>query len=150
MISLAFFAGAKAQHSVSSPHPDLNIKITRAAEASGVLVVDMLITNMGKECSVTFFTDDSENRTAAYDDDGNSYLSHANAKFKMGLQSVALNSWPAIITFPQDIPLKVRLQIEKIDPKATKMSLIKILMRSDDLGLRDKFIQIRNLEFERQ
>ena len=109
----------------------------------------MLITNMGKECSATFYTDDRENRTAAYDDEGNSYLSHANAKFKMGLQSVALSS-PATITFPQDIPLKVRLQIEKIDPKATKMSLIKILMRSEDLGLRDKFIQIRNLEFERQ
>lgn len=150
MTCLAFFAGAKAQHSVSSPHPDLNIKITRAAEASGVLVVDMVITNLGKESKVRLGRENCGNAgSSAYDDEGNSYLQMQNAKITIGLQTVGLEEG-TFITFPQDIPLKVRLQIEKIDPKATKMSLIKIYTDSDALGIKDKYIQIRNLEFERQ
>ncbi len=135
-----------AQVKVESPHPDLDIKVTRCAYASGTVVVDMVITNFGQEETIGFFG--SYNNATAYDDDGNQYTS-SNSKISTGLLSIGLRDGQTDVTFPQDIPMKFRIEIQKVNTNATKFSLLKIPVQSrGTMALnRDKPIQIRNLEW---
>ena len=146
--------GLFAQHRIESPHPDLSVKISRCVEASGTVVVDMVMTNLGKDDIIRFGFTPLMGPFEAYDDEGNVYKT-TNTKISFGLVSLGLSDDGFVdITFPQDIALKVRLQVEKVDKNASKFSLIKMPVSSVSsnrpLALSDKLIQIRNLEFERQ
>jgi len=131
-----------AQIKVESPHPDLNIQVRRAVESSGTVVVDMVITNFGKEEPIKFCLGNLT-ESVAYDDEGNEYKSMlmGNPNRQLGLFQE--------ITFPQDVPIKVRLQIDEVDAYATKFSIIKIVAESyKAMNLsKKKPIVIRNLEF---
>lgn len=133
-----------AQVKIESPHPDLNIKITRCACANGIVVVDMLLTNYGADVK----TDPRDIYMEAYDDEGNAYNSK-NAKFKCGLASGSLNN--VDFALPQDVPLKFRMQIEGVSTNATKLTLLRFPLfysNKNSMGIgKDNPIIIRNLEW---
>ncbi len=135
---------ANAQVKIQSPHPDLDIKITRCAYASGTVVIDMVITNFGIEEQV--YT--SRSQVVMYDDEGNSY-SDQNSKIEFGFPNKGL-SWNGTFIFPQDIPLKFRIQMGSISANASKFALMKFGIKSEKgaMGLTyDKPLQFRNLEW---
>ncbi|MFR9652031.1 MAG: hypothetical protein SNG35_08425 [Rikenellaceae bacterium] len=137
-----------AQVLIESPHPDLDVKITRCSYASGTVVIDMVLTNYGDETSF----DSRGSAVQIYDDEGNAYTS-SNTKILLGLTSLGLGTSKQII-LPQDIPLKFRLQIEGISPKASKFTLVKFPPHyggsENIMGFdRSKAIMIRNLEWSK-
>lgn len=137
---------ANAQVKIESPHPDLDVKVTRCAYASGTVVIDMLITNFGAEEKVAFRGSDYD--STAYDDEGNQY-NKINSKISIGLASQTLSNKMVILPLPQDIPLKFRMQITNVSEAATKFPLVKICTSSKgalDLNV-EKPIVIRNLEW---
>ncbi len=139
---------ANAQVKIESPHPDLDVKITRCAYASGAVVIDMVVTNFGSDEEIRFHGTSSPSAAAAYDDDGNVYKYGGNTHISLGLISEGLGFSPTII-LPQDIPLKFRVQLEHIQTNATKFILLKIPVESDgamDLSF-ERPIVIRNLEW---
>lgn len=144
LLTLCFASfGAMAQVRVESPHPDLEVKITRCAYATGTVVIDMLITNFGAEERICF----NQNQISAYDDEGNLYNIN-NSKIILGVTNMGLSTRPEVV-FPQDIPLRFRVQLDKISANASKFSLLKFGMESRGaMALKyDKPTQIRNLEW---
>lgn len=135
---------AKAQVQVQSPHPDLSIKVTRCAMANDIVIIDMVMTNFGKDVK----TDIRVNNISAYDDEGNSYTMKS-AKIKWGLISEGINN--GNFTLPREIPLKFRLQIEGVDSNASKFVLLKFPIfdsSNNAMGIgKSNPIQIRNLEW---
>lgn len=132
-----------AQVKISSPHPDLNIKVTRCAYSSGTVVIDMIITNYGSEERLW----GTRSEVVAYDDEGNLYNSNVS-RISMGVTNTGLST-TFNADFPQDIPLKFRLQLDKISANASKFSLLKFGLESrGSMSLRyDKPTQFRNLEW---
>lgn len=139
-----------AQVKIESPHPDLDIKITRCAYASGTVVVDMVITNFGNDDEIKV----EDYSISMYDDEGNSYNKN-NSKILFGFPNIGLKSgnhpYGFSGVFPQDIPLKFRIQFGSISANASKFSLVKIGLKSNGvLALRnEKPLVIRNLEWEK-
>lgn len=135
---------ANAQVRIESPHPDLDVKITKCTSVSGNVLVDMIITNYGAEEEITFAAY-SHGNSAAYDDDGNIYESN---EFRCKIGSGKLYSYARTI-FPTDIPLKVSMQINGISSNATKLLLIKLEVNSNgSMSLNNKKpIVIRNIEW---
>ncbi|MFI3278044.1 MAG: hypothetical protein SNH13_03995 [Rikenellaceae bacterium] len=132
-----------AQVKIESPHPDLGIKVTRCAYANGTVVIDMLITNFGTEERII----SSFRQVSAYDDEGNMY-NGSTSKIEMGVTNTGLDNGFDVV-FPQDVPLKFRLQIDKISVNASKFALLKFGVESHgSMSLKtDKPIQFRNLEW---
>ncbi len=140
---------ANAQVKIESPHPDLDIKITRCAYANGTVIVDMVITNFGNDEKLRLGC----NEVLAYDDEGNMYDGHlrsqTNTKVTMGLMSVKSLYTHSEALYPQDIPLKFRLQLENISSNASKFALLSMGFTSNGtMGLNgEKPIKVRNLEW---
>lgn len=149
IVALITVFGANAQVKIQSPHPDLDVKVTRCAYASGTVVIDMVITNFGTEEKISFLGSSSNAATTAYDDEGNQYTQN-NSKISVGLVSQGLTTYCQDIILPQDVPLKFRMQITKVSDVATKFPIVKLVAESSRgvMGLsRDKPIVIRNLEW---
>ncbi|MFR9540011.1 MAG: hypothetical protein SNI49_07620 [Rikenellaceae bacterium] len=137
---------ANAQVKIESPHPDLDIKITRCAYASGTVVIDMVLTNFGADTNF----DARGSFVSAYDDEGNAYTND-NMKIKLGLTSQPMAGSKNFV-LPQDVPLKFRLQLEGISANASKFALVKFPPHyggsDNNMGLDTKKpIAIRNLEW---
>ncbi len=144
---------ANAQVKIESPHPDLDVKITRCAYANGIVVIDMLITNFGVNEDVRFSGTSSHRsyKTTAYDDDGNQY-GYGNTDVSAGFTNEKLYNgmFGSGGVFPQDIPLKFRFQITNINPNATKFTLLSIPVESNgamNLRSEESRLIIRNLEW---
>lgn len=136
---------ANAQVKIESPHPDLDIQITRCAYASGTVVIDMVITNYGSDQTFTFQgAGRNATLTTAYDDEGNQYTG-SNSRIQVGLTSQGLSSYLSHCDLPQDVPMKFRVQIEKVNNQAAMFKLLKIgfYQKVGD----SKPIVIRNLEW---
>ena len=138
---------ANAQVKIQSPHPDLNIRVTRCSYASNMVVIDVVVTNLGAEDTICFWT----GSCIAYDDEGNSYEGDRNGSVSKIIHETPSNRLSAMdneVTFPQDIPIKYRFQIKNISTNATKISLLKLGVTSRGaLSLKwGEPIQIRNLE----
>ncbi len=139
---------ANAQVKIESPHPDLSVKITRCAYASGTVVIDMVITNYGMDEDLLFQSGLIHARyISMYDDEGNSYNSD-NSDMYFGFPNKGLGLSAGGV-FPQDVPLKFRFQFSNISPNASKFTLVKIGISSRGaMGLSvDRPLVIRNLEW---
>lgn len=141
-----------AQVKIESPHPDLDVKIKRCTYASGTVIIDMLITNFGPDATVVFTNTSTSNRgvVVAYDDEGGAYSYDGNDELKMGISSGGLKRvFNNKFSFPQDIPLKLRVQFPKIDANASKFTMLKIPVESSgEMSIsRGSAIVIRNLEW---
>ncbi len=141
--TLVVALSANAQVKIQSPHPDLDVKITRCANANGTVVVDMVITNFGIDEEIRL----EESWIKMYDDEGNSY-DNENSKIRFGFPNKEI-VWRGKFAFPQDIPLKFRIQFGDISNHASSFSLIKMGISSNGaMGLsEDKPLLIRNLEW---
>ncbi len=140
---------ANAQVKIESPHPDLDIKITRCAYASGTVVIDMVITNFGPDEVLGL----RDGNVSAYDDDGNGYNGN-NSEIRYGFVNQGLKragggSSTPTFAFPQDVPLKFRIQLSNINNYATKFSLLSIGFSSQKIMGLDvkKPLKFRNLEW---
>jgi len=146
VVMLMALAG-KAQHRVDTPHPDLKVEVKRAVVSNGIAVIDLLITNFGAEEVICFRSENGNDcLSLAYDDEGNQYC------MLLGTPNKALTDYKIDVAFPPNIPLKFRLQINKLDSLASKFSLIKIVADSrGPMGLKwEKPITIHNLELTKQ
>lgn len=131
-----------AQHKVESPHPDLKVEIKRAVESTGTAVIDLLITNKGPEEHFSFQAEYS----TAYDDEGNQY------EILLGIPNKKISAREVGFLIPQNIPVKLRVQVEKVDPSASKFLMVKISVNSNgSMGLRyEKPIVLRNIDLVKQ
>ncbi len=116
-----------AQIKIQSPHPDLEVEITRCSGANGTVIIDMVITNFGREENINF----NSRNINIYDDEGNAYNTE-NARILFGLTGSGMET-NKTYTFPQDLPLKFRLQIDDVSPRASKLTLLKVGMSSNGL-----------------
>ncbi|MFI3258626.1 MAG: hypothetical protein R3Y16_00855 [Rikenellaceae bacterium] len=141
----AFVVCVNAQTKIEPQHPDFNFKITRCAQANGTVVIDVVITNYGAEESIYI----DRNNISAYDDEGNIYT-RGNSGILMGATNMGLNDYSKIV-FPQDIPIKFRIQLDKINTNASKFALLKLGFESKGAMALDpkKPLQIRNLEWNK-
>ncbi len=141
---------ANAQVKIESPHPDLDVKITRCAYTSGTVIIDLVITNFGIEDEICFMTVKPGNHSATfmYDDEGNSYSAN-DTEILFGTPNKQLKGGWVRNSFPQDIPIKYRVQFDGINSNASKFTLVKIGLSSNGpLSLNvDKPLIIRNLEW---
>ncbi len=146
VVAMAAIFNTNAQIKVESPHPDLDIQVKRCANSSGTVVIDMIITNFGQEETLRFYG--SSSGGTAYDDDGNQYTS-SNSRISLGLLSIGLDPDRPYVTLPQDIPMKFRIEVQKVKPNATKFMLLKIPVESSGaMALKkEKPIQFRNVEW---
>lgn len=145
VVAMIAVFSANAQVKIESPHPDLDVEITRCAYSSGTVVVDMVVTNFGKDEMVRFRG--SLIGAIAYDDDGNQY-DKSNSTISVGLTSSKLLANTADVTLPQDVPLKFRVEIQDVSSNATKLMMLKIpLVSQGAMGLKGKSLVIRNLEW---
>jgi len=149
VIALLMSIGVNAQHKITSPHPDLSIKVSRCVEANGTVILDLMITNLGNEEEIRFWGNATSPGTIAYDDEGNIY----DSTISVGSPSKSLSGNRTYIVFPTDVPIKFRIQIDKVDPNATKIAVLKLKTSSSGaMGLDQNkhVIQLQNIEFERK
>ncbi|MFR9540012.1 MAG: hypothetical protein SNI49_07625 [Rikenellaceae bacterium] len=139
---------ANAQVKIVSPHPDLEVKVTRCACANGTLIIDLLITNYGETEDINICANDVK----LYDDEGNQYNSQSN-KILMGFPNQGLHTKENCVgpsyELPQDVPLKYRFQIDGVKSSASKIVLFSAGFHSREALSLDskKPLQIRNLEW---
>ncbi len=141
---------ASAQVKIESPHPDFGVKVTRCVNTSGTVIIDMVITNYGVDEEVRFMDVKPGNHSAtfAYDDEGYSYSAN-DTEILFGTPNKPLRGGWVKETFPQDIPIKYRVQFSGINANASKFTMVKIGISSGGpLSLDvDKPLIIRNLEW---
>ncbi len=138
---------ANAQVKIESPHPDLEVKISRCSVAGGKVVIDMVLTNYGSDANLCAIN----SHVTAYDDEGNTY-DRKNTSIVLGPTSHELKVSNKY-TLPQDVPLKFRIQIDGISADASKLALLKFApnsVRTADSSMNldwDDYVVIRNLEW---
>lgn len=152
-IIMIIAAQMNAQVRVSSPHPKLEIKLKRAVEASGTLVIDLVLTNYDNDAKIWLCgSNGGYGQAIANDDEGNQYSYESNfGKILLGYPS-KLYDGNIYLSLIKEIPVKYVVQIESVDKNATKMLKIRIPVGHESGGLgmdRGKFIEISNLEFEK-
>lgn len=140
---------ASAQVKIESPHPDLDIQVKRCAMASGTVVIDLLVTNYGDEEVVTFLGS-YNNRSTAYDDEGNKYANEESS-IKVWFSGESLTFRHHNVVLPREVPIKARIQVDKVSPQASKFLLLKFGVESKGaMALNvSKPIQIRNLQWSK-
>jgi len=153
IISLIFVAiCSNAQHKIQTPHPDLDVKLKRAVEANGILVIDLLITNYGsRDENITFEGSSMYYTTSiAFDDEGNQYKGGSSISYSVGGEEVYHGTTNVVLS--PEVPVKFRVQIEKVDPYAKAITQLKICCYSrGSMGLeRERPIVIKNLEFTKR
>ncbi len=121
----ALLSSVGLRYKIQSPHPDLDVEITRCVNANGMVLIDMVITNESSAAADILF---SARNITIYDDEGNSYNSN-NSRILFGFPNMSLETQKSF-SFPQDIPLKFRLQVDAISGKASKLSLINVGLSS--------------------
>ncbi len=140
---------ANAQVKIESPHPDLDIQVKRCAMASGTVVIDLMVTNYGEEEIVTFLGSYND-RSTAYDDEGNKYANEESS-IKVWFSGESLTNRYHRVVLPSEVPIKARIQIDKVSPQASKLLLLKLGVESKGaMALNvSKPIQIRNLQWSK-
>ncbi len=140
---------ANAQVKIESPHPDLDIQVKRCAMASGTVVIDLMVTNYVEEEIVTFLGSYND-RSTAYDDEGNKYANEESS-IKVWFSGESLTNRYHRVVLPSEVPIKARIQIDKVSPQASKLLLLKLGVESKGaMALNvSKPIQIRNLQWSK-
>lgn len=156
MAVLVACVSVNAQVRVSSPHPKLEVKLKRAVEASGTLVIDLLLTNYDNDAEIWLCGSNGGYGAAiANDDEGNQYSYESKlGKIMLGYPS-NLKDGNIFLSLLKETPVKYVIQIEGVDRNAAKMIKIRIPVGHSSGGLgmdrdREKYIEISNLEFEKR
>lgn len=125
---------------IVSPHPDLDIQVTRCITAGNTIIMDFILTNHTVDTRIDF----NSNSTIAFDNLGNQYT-------KIGVSAGGEGQWKTKILCPTDVPIKGRMQLEGIRQDATLFKRINIVGYCNVLNMdADHPIQIYNLPITRK
>ena len=135
---------------MTTNHPDFKVKVKRCEVSGKTCVIDMIFENVGSE-DVTI----SAGRlwgAIAYDDEANQYLcTQDDATIQIALGKTSDWSWSSEITLMPEVPIKVRVQVEKVSLQATMFRRMKINIMSSAWSLdRDKPLTFYNLPISRE
>lgn len=119
---------------VVTNHPDLEIKIKRCQVSGNTCVIDFLMTNYGNDLNdmIIYGSWGSSNSTA-FDDEANEY------RFSVQVTNSGLDAYHVYnISLLTDVPIKCRIQIEKVASAATVFKRIHLATHAPSLGLNEK------------
>lgn len=114
-------AGRIKGFQIVSPHPDLNVQITRCKGTGTTVLIDFLLTFEGDDKQINF-----NNNTIAFDDLGNQYRA---SDIWGGNENV--NRYASTL-LPSDVPIKCRMQIDNVKSNATLFKRINIYAGLDN------------------
>lgn len=140
---------------VKSPHPDLEVKVVKAVESGGTLIIDMLVTNHGADepfefygslpSVVYYFTD-------AIDNEGNVYNSDSpKARISVGQSgNMTMNHFD--ISLSEGVPVKLRVQLTNLSKNVTQLAQLRIMTLSrGDMAIKlPNPIVIKNIDFAKR
>ena len=112
-------------------HPDFKIKAVRCDASDSTCIFDMLVTNVGSQDVKATFNGGSGTSSKAYDDEGNMYN---DEKYKLGAGNQQPNMYACGVTLPAGVPVRVRIQIEGLNPAAAMFSRIDMGVICDAWG----------------
>lgn len=112
---------------IVSPHPDLNIQVKSCEYSKGTVELDLILTNNGAEEIVTFYGTNAG--SIAYDNEANQY-SKGRTKITSGPTGGKISTTSKII-LPRNVPVKYRVEINKVDKLATSFKLLKLYVSSN-------------------
>lgn len=109
---------------IVSPHPDLEIKVTRCIAAGSKVIIDFVLTNYASDVNI-----DLGNRgSVAFDDLGNQYPNFSAA-------GGGDPEWTATTLYPTDVPVKCRMWINNVKSDATTFKRINLIAYCPTLGM---------------
>lgn len=125
---------------IVSPHPDLDIQVTRCLASGTTVLVDLILTNHTVDTSIDFYSFS----TVAFDDLGNQYKN-------IGVGAGGEGHWNSKMLYPTDVPIKGRIKLEAISQDATLFKRINLVGYCSELNMNEEHpIQIYNLPITRK
>lgn len=125
---------------IVSPHPDLDVKVTRCIASGKTVIIDFTLTNYAQDAHIDYGI---IAQSSLFDESGNQYRN----------QEVAGGgpNWSRTTLYPTDIPVKCRMWVENVPNEITLFKRINIVGYCDKLNMDDNhFIQIYNLPITRK
>lgn len=112
---------------IVSPHPDLNIQVKSCQYSKNTVELDLILTNNGAEETVTFYGTNAG--SIAYDNEANQYAK-GSTKITSGATGGKISATSKIV-LPRNVPVKYRVEIDKVDKSATSFKLLKLYVSSN-------------------
>lgn len=127
---------------VASPHPDLEIQVTRCITAGKDAIIDFTLTNHGEDTRIEL----NGRNSTAFDNLGNQY-----EQFRMSAGDLSQSNWTYQTLFPTDIPVKCRILIGNIKSDATTFKRLNVVGNCSILNMdSNNPIMISNLPITQQ
>lgn len=125
---------------IVSPHPDLDIQVTRCMASGNTVIIDFILTNHAMDTYIDLYS----YSTKAFDDLGNQYTN-------IGVGAGGEGNWKSKILYPTDVPIKGRMTLEGIRQESTLFKRINIVGYCNALNMDNSHpIQIYNLPITRK
>lgn len=129
---------------ISTGYPDLKVKVKRSVASERTLIIDMTFENVGYD-DVDYFTIEGSSYSAtAFDDEGNEYK---NIAVSLGNGNISTSTSSSKLF--AETPIKGRIKIEGLSPRATVIRAMQIPYRSSKWGNERRIITIKNLPISR-
>lgn len=125
------------QTKCNSDDMNIDLKFKRAIVNNSTLVIDFVVTNLGKKDR---YLDFNVYDFRAYDDEGNCYKEN-NIRVDIG------NTGKDDCHFPTETPLKLRCFIDELDEYATKIVRLDLQYRDPESGWYK--IMVKDIAFSR-
>lgn len=109
---------------IVSPHPDIDVQVTRSIAAGKTVIIDFILTNHAQDT----YIDLGDRNSIAYDDLGNQFPS-------FGAAAGTDPDWKKKMLYPTDVPVKGRMWIENVKEEATVFKRINLVAYCPDLGM---------------
>lgn len=140
-------AFAQGGFRIVTNHPDFKIKVKRCEVSGSTCVIDMLLQNMGSFDVTVNVSGGWNNRSVAYDDEGNKY---SGGRFKVQSGSSMSDTYTQM-TLPSEVPVKLRIYIEGVPEAATEFTRIDLGVNCDawHLGY-GKEVRFSNMPISRE
>lgn len=125
---------------IVSPHPDLDVKVTRCIASGKSVTIDFTLTNYAQDAHIDYGI---IAQSSLFDELGNQYRN----------QEVAGGgpNWSRTTLYPTDIPVKCRMWVENVPSNITLFKRINIVGYCNSLNMdANHFIQIYNLPITRK
>ncbi len=138
-----------AQVKIAASHNDFRIKVLRCMVQGNSCFVDMLFENIGsKDLNVRGDID----ALKGYDDAGNQYKygNNANGVFLyVANMDYAMPSYNSDMSFPAEVPVKVRMEFTNISEIATEIRRLELHYVGPEDYLDKRVVKISNIPISR-
>lgn len=129
---------------ISTDYPDLKVKVKRSVASERTLIIDMTFENVGYDDVNDFTVYGSLNSATAIDDEGNEYSS-----IQVSLGNGDVSGWSSGSKLFAETPIKGRVKIEGLSPRATMIRALQIPYQCYKWGNSRRIITIKNLPISR-